>query len=143
VLHAVRSTEPPSIRTLDRSLPRDLETICQRCMSKDVSQRYQSAGELADELDRWLRGEPIKARPIGVFARTGRWIRRNPTVASLLGVIGGVLLLGTFVSTYFAIVSQRQATLARKEQRERALVQLNALKTSVPASVPILIEALR
>lgn len=143
ILVAVQQVEAPTIRTYDTRLPRDLETICQKCLSKDPAQRYQSGTGLAEELDRWLRGEPIQARPINVFGRTLRWTRRNPTVASLLGAVGAALLLGFIVSTYFAIQAARQATLVRQGQRDRALVQLNAIKTAVPSSVPVLIEALR
>lgn len=143
ILVAVQKTEAPSIRATLADLPRDLETICQKCLTKDVAQRYQSAGELADELARWLRGEPILARRISVWDRMLRWSRRHPTEAGLIAAVCATLLVGTVVSTYFGIQASRQAALVRKGQQERALVQLRALRTAVPGSVPVLLDGLR
>lgn len=143
ILVAVQKQEAPSVRSIVADLPRDLETICQKCLMKDVAQRYQTAGELADELARWLRGEPILARRISVWDRMVRWSRRHPFEAGLIGAVCATLLLGTVVSTYFAIQASRQAALVLKEQHERALVQLNSIKTAVPSSVPVLLDGLR
>jgi serine/threonine protein kinase/WD40 repeat protein len=75
-------------------IPADLETICLRCVEKEPVQRYQSAQEVADELGRFLRDEPIKARPISWLGRLARWRRRNPTVAALSGSLVVALLFG-------------------------------------------------
>ena len=98
VIHQAAATAAPRLRSLAPSLDRDLETIVGRCLEPDPKARYQSAGALADDLEHWLRHEPIRARRTGVFTRGGKWVRRNPTstalVASLiaLGAVVGVVL---------------------------------------------------
>jgi WD40 repeat protein len=92
--------EPPKPRSLRVGIPRDLQTICLKCLEKLSSRRYATAADLADDLRRYLRGEPILARPITQFGRLYRWCRRQPAIASLLatllvalaaGVVGGFL----------------------------------------------------
>jgi serine/threonine-protein kinase len=75
--------EPPRPRRLNDQVPRDLETICLKCMEKQSSRRYASAKELADDLECWLAGKPIKARPPGILGRGWKWVRRNPLLVSL------------------------------------------------------------
>jgi hypothetical protein len=75
--------EPPKPRALRAGIPRDLQTICLKCLEKDPAKRYATAADLADDLRRYLRGEPIHARPIGRLARSWRWCKRNRTVAAL------------------------------------------------------------
>src|SRR6185295_4963527 len=76
ILHQVMNDEPRSPRRLNDRVPRDLETICLKSMSKDPAQRYQAASDLAEDLRRFLRNEPIKARPIGTIGRASRWAKR-------------------------------------------------------------------
>src|SRR5207245_3324625 len=74
-------TEPRQPRLLNSKIDRDLSTICLRCLEKDPQRRYPSALALAEDLERWLRHEPIQARRTGIFARGKKWVRRNPTSA--------------------------------------------------------------
>ncbi len=109
LLVQVALDEPPSPRKFDSRVPRDLETICLKCMEKDPARRYATAHALADELRHYLAGEPIVARPIGRPARLWRWCKRQPVVAGLIAAIVCALLLGTGVSSYFAITAERKA----------------------------------
>ncbi len=86
--------EPERPRTLNSRLPRDLETICLKCLEKEPQRRYHSAADLADDLERWLRGEPVRARPVGTLGWTWRWCRRKPMIASLAVALTVSLLAG-------------------------------------------------
>src|SRR5262249_9216814 len=77
----------PTPRSFDTSIPRDLEVICMKCLAKEPSARYRSAGALAEDLERWLKGHTILARPAGPVERAWRWLKRNPVVATLLVVL--------------------------------------------------------
>src|SRR5438445_2769649 len=76
-------TEPRQPRLLNPKIDRDLSTICLKCLEKDPQRRYPSALALAEDLERWLKHEPIQARHTGIFARGKKWVRRNPTSALL------------------------------------------------------------
>ena len=91
VIRQASETQAPKLRSLARSLDRDLETICARCLERDPKARYQSAGDLAADLERWLEGRPIVARPVSPPARIWRWSQRNP---KLVGAAVAGLLLG-------------------------------------------------
>jgi TolB-like protein/tRNA A-37 threonylcarbamoyl transferase component Bud32/Tfp pilus assembly protein PilF len=95
VIHQAAATPAPHLRSLAPSLDRDLETIVGRCLEPDPNARYQSAGALAEDLDHWLRHEPIQARRVGVFARGQKWVRRNPTTTMLVAAL--VALAATIV----------------------------------------------
>ncbi len=84
ILEQTIRDEPPRLRTIHWSIPADLETICLRCLEKDPRQRFESARELADELRRYLNGEPIRSRPIGITRRVARWCYRKPLQATLV-----------------------------------------------------------
>ncbi len=105
-----RAPDPPS--KFNPKTPRDLETICLKCLQKDPGMRYGGADALADDLRRFGAGEPIVARPIGGVERAWRWCRRNRTVAALTGVVALALVLGTIVSTYFAVRANQERELS-------------------------------
>jgi WD40 repeat protein len=119
----VLEKEPPRPRSVNPRVNRDLETVCLKCLEKDPQKRYGSAAELADELERWLRGEPISARPAGRAERTWRWARRNPAVASLMVAVVLSLLSGTTAATFFAFQADRRA---RDAQDNAAQAEANA-----------------
>src|SRR5262249_6714461 len=114
LLHQVLHDEPRPPRKLSDTIARDLETICLKAMAKEPHRRYATAREMAEDLRRWLKGEPIKARPVGWLERSWRWCKRNPAVASLLAMVLLVFATGATVSTVLAL----EAIEARGEAEE-------------------------
>jgi serine/threonine-protein kinase len=110
VLRRVLETDPLPPRQLDARIDRDLETICLKCLEKNPEGRYRSAQELAEELERYLRGEHIQARPVGRLARGWRWCRRHPMPAGIVASIAWLLLVtaGTALTVVRAQVSDRK-----------------------------------
>src|SRR5262249_53684849 len=98
-LAQVVNDPPVPPRRLNPAVPRALETICLKCLDKRPHKRYLTAAELADDLERWVEGKPIRARPVGRLERTWLWCRRKPipaalgAAASLLLVVIAVLVL--------------------------------------------------
>jgi eukaryotic-like serine/threonine-protein kinase len=101
VLALVQGRNPPPPRSLNPRVPPDLEAICLKAMAKEPRRRYPDAGDLADDLRRWLRGEPVSARPIGVPERLGRWCRRSPLLAGMTLTAGAGLLLALVLAVAF------------------------------------------
>jgi serine/threonine protein kinase len=112
----VREHAPKPIRKSNANVPRDLETICMRCLEREPRRRYDSADAVAEELERWLKGAPITARPAGRLERGWMWCRRNPLVAGLTTSVAVVLIVSTVVSTLFAV---RESNQAKTEHIER------------------------
>jgi len=94
IVSQVLAAEPVSPRMLNPTVPRDLETICLKCLEKEPSRRYATAQALADELGRFLNGQPVQARPIGPTGKVWRWCRRKPLVAGLVAGLMFALALG-------------------------------------------------
>jgi WD40 repeat protein len=135
ILEQARIREPVLPRRLNPSVPRDLETICLKCLAKEPSRRYRSAQELADDLQRFIEKRPIRARPVGWLESARLWMRRNPVLAgvTLLATLG--ILTALVVSIVFAVVkSWDAATLATQaraltkeiEAKEKALAEVAA-----------------
>ncbi|HEX9282135.1 MAG TPA: protein kinase, partial [Candidatus Udaeobacter sp.] len=95
VIRQAAATPAPKLRSFAPSVGRDLETIVARCLERDPKARYQTAGALAEDLERWLEGRPIIARPVRAPARVWRWSRRNPVLAG--GAVFCFLLIGAVV----------------------------------------------
>jgi tetratricopeptide (TPR) repeat protein len=122
----VRSQEPVPPRRLQPKIPRDLETICLKCLQKEAPKRYPGATDLADDLRRYLEGEPIKARPIGRAELAWRWYRRNPRIAFLstsMLIFGFILMIVAAVGVARSIREARtidDARLIVSDRLERA-----------------------
>jgi len=94
VIQQASEKPAPKLRTLMPGLDRDLETICAKCLEREPGARYRSAGDLAEDLERWLEGRHIVARPVSPAARAWRWTRRNPVIAGMAALL---LILGSTV----------------------------------------------
>jgi tetratricopeptide (TPR) repeat protein len=128
--HQVMHEEPPSPRKLNDKVSRDLETICLKAMAKAPAHRYATARDLADDVRRWLKGEPILARPAGYLERLVKWVRRRPTAAALIGVaslaLSAVLIV---IAVYSARLKKQEEILKKQEdivrtERDHALQNL-------------------
>ena len=118
LLHQVLHDEPRAPHSLNDRIPRDLETICLKAMAKEPQRRYQTASAMADDLQRFLSGQPISARPVRRVERAWRWCRRNPLVAGLSAAVGIALVSGTIISTYFAADAIAQQRVANEKAAE-------------------------
>jgi tetratricopeptide (TPR) repeat protein/predicted Ser/Thr protein kinase len=122
--------EPVPPRALQPGVPRDLDTVCLKCLQKEPAKRYASAEALADDLRRFVAGQPILARPVGPLGRLGRWARRQPVVAGLLGALLLALVLGL---SGVSLLWWRAETHLREAQRqhERAEDSFRDARTAV------------
>lgn len=115
VQHAAEKPAP-NLRSLVEHADRDLETICARCLEREPTLRYHSAGDLAEDLERWLEGRPIVARPVSLPVKVWRWSKRNPLIsAAAAGLfIVSCLAIARQVETYRLSEKVRQDQLARR-----------------------------
>ncbi|MCE9565941.1 MAG: protein kinase [Planctomycetes bacterium] len=159
----VLTREPTPLRAADPRIPRDLETICLKCLEKDAKKRYATAAELQADLQSFLSGRPITARPVGSVERVFKWGKRHPTRAlavtfgAVLLVVAGVVAFEVeraMVQQQLAAVKQRAddrieaekqfAEVTRQKSREtRAESLVQALNSAETAGVPRLLEDLK
>jgi hypothetical protein len=118
----VVTKEPVPARQLQPGCPRDLETVCHKCLHKEPARRYASAADLAKDLRRFQAGEPIRARPVGRVERLAKWVRRRPALAALLAVSAAALL---------GMVALLDA--ARREADERSRTETGLLRETEEA----------
>jgi tetratricopeptide (TPR) repeat protein len=119
-LQQVVADEPVAPRRLNPSVPRDLETVCLKCLHKEPRQRYASAAELADDLHRFERGEPIAARRVGVIGSLRNWARRRPAAAAM--VAAGALVAATG-AVGAGLLYQQGARQAQTDQTVRGILE--------------------
>ena len=154
-LETIRQVVEQEIAPLPRLNPAvdpDLAIICGKCLRREPGDRYGSAQELADDLGRWLRREPIQARAVTAFEKFGYWVRRNPGTAVLSGALLLVILLTAVISSGLAVQMREardEARLSADENRRRLVsllvdTGLNAATSGDPAlSLPWLVAALQ
>jgi serine/threonine protein kinase/tetratricopeptide (TPR) repeat protein len=136
VIQQAAEKSAPKLRTLAPSLDRDLETICARCLEREPKARYHSAGDLAEDLERWLEGRPIIARPVSPSVRIWRWSKRNPRLA---GSLAAVVVLGA-IGVTAAISSSRLSSVVQNAELARHSVvvtpfeDLDDLSNTSPSS---------
>ncbi len=114
IVNQKQTDDPPSPRTLNARLPKDLETICLKCLERDPSRRYATTADFADELERVQRGEPIRARPVSRAERLWRWCQRRPAVALLLAGLFLSLSTGLAGVTFFWQRAEENAERIRR-----------------------------
>jgi serine/threonine protein kinase len=119
--------------SLNGTIPRNLATICLKCLEKDPSRRYSTAADLADNLGRYLRGEPIIARSVGRVERVWRWCRRKPAIAGLIASLFLVFHIGLagIIWNWYQAEQARQDATARTEENRQSLERLKAANTLV------------
>jgi WD40 repeat protein/tRNA A-37 threonylcarbamoyl transferase component Bud32 len=119
ILEKVRSEPAPDPTTLNPAVPKDLATICLKCLEKEPPHRYPSARALAEEINRWLAGEPIQARPTTTLERSVKWVRRNPRLAAALG-----LALVSALAGFSGVTWQWQRAERQSLERQRLNARL-------------------
>ena len=155
VLHS----EPVSLISLQPSIPRDLETICLKCLQKEARHRYHSASDLADDIQSFLRGGPIKARRMGTVEKTWRWVRTHPMPS---GLVAAGLLTPIMALVILSLLSARlvrssalesaaqQADLLERATNQYSLIvqrveqadyQVNKMVPPTPGTIPLSIPA--
>jgi WD40 repeat protein len=136
LIKQVTNGSPPRLRSLDPQIPRDFETILHKAIDREPSHRYPTAGELAADLERYLRNEPIRARRISLLARLNRWRQRNPVVFYLTGTVAVLLVAISIASTLAAAHFQ---VLVRK--KDDALTKETIAKAKAEAETAAAAEA--
>jgi formylglycine-generating enzyme required for sulfatase activity/serine/threonine protein kinase len=146
VLSKVQRGDFPPPRQVNRQIPPPLEAVCLKAMALRPEGRYATPRELAEEIERWLADEPVRAYREPLSARLGRWVRRHQTAAAGVGalLLTGVIALS--ISTLLVSQAQRETAQALKKEerarRDRALAQVEQLRTADPRAVPAILKSL-
>jgi eukaryotic-like serine/threonine-protein kinase len=149
LLRRVIEDEPRSPRSINKSLPQDLETIVLKAAAKAREERYASAQQFADDLRRWLHDEPIIARPPGVWARVAKWRRRHRVLVRMAAIFTGLAVCGLafaillVANAYRGEAKQREAAVASFEQARRAVDAFSELGETELAAKPELRDVRR
>jgi serine/threonine-protein kinase len=131
LVHQIREQTPVPLRQHDRRIPRDLETIVLKCMAKEPVDRFATAGELRDELERFRESRPIRSRPVSSAERLWRWCKRKPGLAGLAASLAAAVLGGAVVSTALWLRAERNfqhEQVARKDAQQRFDLAMEAIK---------------
>ncbi len=139
----VISEEPVPPRRLNPAMPRDLETVCLKCLQKEPARRYDSAQALADDLQRFLKQEPILARPATARERVAKWCRRNPRVALLIGLVGASVLAYAVTVTWLSVNLSEQTRIAKDNEKVARDGQMKAFAHVVSVAQSALTRHLR
>ncbi len=131
-MQKVLTEEPASPSKARPGVPRDLETICLKCLSKQPTRRYPSAEALAEDLDRWLRNEPVHGRPVARPERVWLWCRRNPAAAALSAGAAALLVLAAVSATVAAVLYRAKAD---GEAKARAVLEAEDYDKNISLAV--------
>jgi tetratricopeptide (TPR) repeat protein/tRNA A-37 threonylcarbamoyl transferase component Bud32 len=132
-LDQVRNSQPQPPTRVNAKLPRDLEVICLKCLEKDPRHRFTSAQAVADDLHRWLRGEPIAARPVGPIVRLRMWAKRKPALAGLSAALIIASIAGVIGVTWQWSEAVSQRNLAQRARDEAVRQEQTARKAESDA----------
>ncbi len=136
-LKQVIENEPVQLRKLNPAIPRDLETISHKCLDKSISRRYPSPKDLAADLERFLTGQPIHARPVNIIEQSLRWCRRNPAVT--INIVGAAVFACAALAGW-SFLRAREKEVAKQEQAASIVEQLNVADES---ELPHLVQQAR
>jgi hypothetical protein len=137
----VAREDPVPPRGLNPAVPRDLETVCLKCLEKEPGRRYATAADLADDLQRFLAGEPVRARPTSTWERAVKWARRRPAAAALVGV--GTLALVALLAVWAGFTAQlHDAKEAADQARAAAVADRDAARRQADRAEEIMRVAL-
>jgi hypothetical protein len=136
VMNQILKTEAAGVRKFAPHVPRDLSVIVAKCLEKNPTARYPTARDVADDLDRFLSGKPITARPIGAVERALRWAKRNPVVTAflLLSTVGCCVTGGLAAALARSAADERQARSSAETAREEAEQARDGLRTALAAT---------
>ncbi|MGF1579776.1 MAG: protein kinase [Gemmataceae bacterium] len=129
-LGQVTNKEPERIRRSSRHVPRDLETICMKCLEKSPNGRYPTAKTLAEDLERFLTGQSIEARPTSPLERAWKWVRRHPTIAGLELLVLLTFVIGMSTSIYISVTATRNTQRAIEREQVARRLKIDAEKST-------------